>query len=37
MLSHLIVARAQLRPRVDLNAYGTFTCWLSAFRRRIGV
>jgi hypothetical protein len=35
MLSHLIVARAGLGGRVDLVAFGQFSCWLGRmFGRR---
>lgn len=37
MLTDLLLARAQLRPRLDLHQAGRFTCWWGALRRRWGV
>lgn len=34
MLTDLLLARAQLRPRLDLETAGRLTCWWSAWRRR---
>ncbi len=34
MLTELMLARAQMGNRLDLQHAGIFQCWLSAFRRR---
>lgn len=36
MLTDLMVLRAQMGGRVDLQAAGQFSCWFSAWRRRWG-
>lgn len=34
MLTELLLARAALRPRLDLETAGRITCWWSTLRRR---
>lgn len=34
MLTDLLLARALLRPRLDLEAAGRITCWWRAWRKR---
>lgn len=37
MLTDLLLARAQLRPRLDLETAGRLTCWWQAWRKRLRV